>query len=337
MDNNILKLYPQYQKQDRRQNAQSVDVECRSGVDRREKLRITDDKLSSDIQEFQNTIKNNEKKLLTDTFENTVSENKESTEVLFKSLSPIAPIRRVSSLPDKLESHDYLSTLGLSSLALVNLPEDLRDIKGAVNQIKSKIDKNFIYDPLYNRKTHQHSFSFFRGTMLDKPLFNQQKKGNIFAEKLYNLDNTIYDTKFGEKIKNFFQIEILDEKMVNKIEDASGLKANAYEFTAKKFGGELTARAMKRIPLLSVIALGILELPKIFKSAKNGNDAIEKTKEVGKQTAKSGINVTSILTGIGYGGAIGAKHGGAIGSLIGMGTGAVLGSEISEKLQNTIS
>ncbi|MDD3151199.1 MAG: hypothetical protein PHV68_10265, partial [Candidatus Gastranaerophilales bacterium] len=221
MDNNILKLYPQYQKQDRRQNAQSVDVERRSNVDRRENLRISDDKLNSDIQEFQNIIKNNEKKPLTDTFENTVSENKESTEVLFKSLSPIAPVRRVSSLPDKLENHDYLAALGLGALAFNNLPEDIRDIKGAYNQVRSKIDKNFVYNPLYNRKTHQHSFSFFRGTFLDDFLFEQQKKGNIFAEKLYDLDATIYETKFGKKIQNFFGIDVIDQKIVNQIKDAS--------------------------------------------------------------------------------------------------------------------
>ncbi|MDD3150146.1 MAG: hypothetical protein PHV68_04865 [Candidatus Gastranaerophilales bacterium] len=339
MDNNISKLYPQYQN-DRRQNNRSVDVERRSGIDRREDSRISNDKFNSDIQKFQITInENNEKKPLIDTFDKTVSENKESTEVLFKSLSPIAPVRRISSLPDKLENHDYLSALGLSSLALVNLPEDLRDIKGAINQIRSKIDKNFIYDPLYNRKTHQHSFSFFRGTMLDEPLQKQIDKGNIFAEKLDKLDRkTIYETKLGEKIQNFFGIEANYDNItvVDGIKNAAGKKARAYEFTAKKLGGEITARAIKRIPLLSVIALGILELPKIFKSHNKGDNIADKVKETGKQTLKSGINVTSVLTGIGYGGAIGAKHGGAVGSLIGMGAGAVFGSEVSKKIQDLI-
>jgi len=63
---------------------------------------------------------------------------------------------------------------------------------------------------------------------------------------------------------------------------------------------------------------------------------ITKSNETVKQTAKSAVNVASITTGIGYGGAIGARYGGSTGSLIGMGLGAILGSNLSQKVQETI-
>ncbi|MDD3150838.1 MAG: hypothetical protein PHV68_08385, partial [Candidatus Gastranaerophilales bacterium] len=102
-------------------------------------------------------------------------------------------------------------------------------------------------------------------------------------------------------------------------------------------GGEIITRAMKRLPLLSVVALGLLEIPKIIKAATKGDNTDEKITSTAKQTAKSTVNVASIVTGIGTMGAIGAKYGGAAGSLIGMGAGAILSSEVSQKLQDIIA
>jgi hypothetical protein len=94
---------------------------------------------------------------------------------------------------------------------------------------------------------------------------------------------------------------------------------------------------MKRLPLLSVAAIALLEIPKIFKAMNKGETIGEQAGNTAKQTVKSGINATSTLAGIGYGGAIGAKYAGATGSLIGMGAGAILGSKLSEKLQGIIA
>lgn len=248
-------------------------------------------------------------------------------------------VRRVASLPDKIETGDVLSALGLAALMAVNFPEDCRDVKAAGRQIRGLFDKNYNYDSLYNRRTHQHSFSFLRGTAIEKWVFNQIDKGNKFAQKLYEMDrSTLYETKFGKTLRNFFGIKQLNNvKIIDKIQDLKGKKALAYQFKSTIFGGEITARAMKRLPVLSVIALALLEVPKIFKAMGKGNNISEQTGNTVKQTVKSGINVTSTLAGVGYGGAIGAKYAGATGSIVGMGLGAILGVTASKKLQDLIA
>lgn len=246
-------------------------------------------------------------------------------------------VRRVASLPDKIETGDVLSALGLAALMAVNFPEDCRDVKAAGRQIRSKIDKNYNYDSLYNRRTHQHSFSFLRGTAIEKWVHKQIDKGSKLAERIYDLDRfTLYDTKFGKMTKKSFGIKEVNVKPIEKIKDFKGNKARAYQFTSKIFGGEITARAMQRLPLLSVVALALLEIPKIFKAMGEGNSISEQAGNTAKQTVKSGINVTSTLAGVGYGGAIGAKYAGATGSIVGMGLGAILGVTASKKLQDTI-
>lgn len=258
---------------------------------------------------------------------------------LFYALESLPPIRRIASLGDKMNNGDTLPAVGLVGLALMNLPEDMRDIKSAAGQIRGLADKTYQYNPLYNRRTHQHSFSFFRGTWVEKRLHKSIDKGNKFAQKLYEMDNyTIYETKLGEKLQKLFGIEQLETShTVNEIKDLKGIRAKAFRFESKIFGGEITARAMKRLPLLSVIAVALLEVPKIFKATTKGDSIGEQAGNTAKQTIKSGINATSTLAGIGYGGAIGAKYAGAAGSLIGMGAGAVLGSKLSEKLQGIIA
>ena len=57
----------------------------------------------------------------------------------FSALEAIPTFRRVASLPDKFESNDYLSALGLGALAVINLPEDLRDLKKATQQVNDKL------------------------------------------------------------------------------------------------------------------------------------------------------------------------------------------------------
>lgn len=256
---------------------------------------------------------------------------------LVYALEALPPVRRVASLPDKIQNGDYVPAIGLAGLAFMNLPEDWRDIKAAGRQIRSKIDPKYTYDPLYNRNTHQHSFSFFRGTAVEEWLHKKIDKGSKIAEKLYEMDDTLYDTKFGEKVRKFFGVEMTDCKEVSQIKDYRGTEALTFEFKSAKFGGEITARAMKRLPLLSVIAVGLLEIPKIFKAMGKGDDIEEQAGSTIKQTAKSAVNATSTLAGIGYGGAIGAKYGGAAGSLIGMGAGAILGATASKKLQEIIA
>lgn len=264
----------------------------------------------------------------------------------------ITPFRRISSLSDKVQHHEYLAALGLSGLALMNLPEDCRDLQKGIQQInhntlsrKTKdsfkysksetsrnIYKNFIhYDPLYNRNKYQHGFSFFRGTLLERFVNPNKTKNKNFAFKLLQADKTLLRSKFGQFIQKNLGVEEADWADT-KIKDIGHTSQNprylkAAAFKGSRFG-KLTCKAMHRIPVLGVAAMALIELPKIFSSAKDG--------EAVKQTVKSGINVASILAGIGYAGAVGSKYFGPLGSLIGMGVGAVVGSTASKKMQEII-
>ncbi|MDD3150444.1 MAG: hypothetical protein PHV68_06380 [Candidatus Gastranaerophilales bacterium] len=356
---NILKLYPQcgtelrlegggdkpstvtplkarFQdnyNQDRRQNAQSVDVERRSGIDRRDDLRISDDKLNSDLENIKNT------KSKVDTFEKTISSD--SSKVLLTALSPITPVRRISSIGDNIEDGNYQRAAGLFGLALVNLPEDTRDLKSASKQVGSKLFSSVEFKKAYDYKNYQHPFSFFRGTFLE-PVVN--KMGKV-GEALHKADIPIYDTKAGQKICDLLDIKKVDKTFtgrevpkvyINDVGEAviKKTKVKAIMLESAKFGkfGKFIGRTMLRIPVLSVLALGLLELPAITKAFAKDKDNID---EGLKQTAKSAINVTSILAGIGSVGAILSKKGPS-GSLIGMGIGSVAGAFASKKIQDII-
>ena len=231
-------------------------------------------------------------------------------------LEVVPTFRRVASLPDKLGNGDTTTALGMASLALINLPEDLRDVGGALNQLTGA-------KPKYDHKEFQHDFSFFRGTAIEKWLHKHVDMDKKWANWLYDNDKTLADTTFGEKINKIVNAE---EKGLIKtsITDYSGNSAFAFAYKGTRFG-QLTARALRRTTLFGVCAMGLLELPKIIKSD-----------EKAKQTAKSAVNLMSITAGIGYGGAFGFKHAGNIGSLVGMGFGAVLGSKLSNRAQDII-
>ena len=254
-------------------------------------------------------------------------------------LFAVPTFRRTSSLNEKLDNGDIIPAVGLLGLAAINAPEDFRDMKAAGKQIRSKIDKNYNFKVLYERKTHQHAFSFFRGTAIEKWLHNKMDKGSKIAEKLYNLDNkTLYETKLGKILENIFGIEELDTShLVKEIKDIKGNEALASSFKSKRFGGEMTARAMKRLPIIGVMALALLEIPKILSATGKGDNIAEQAVNTVKQTAKSGISLSATLAGVGYGGAIGARYGGATGSLVGMGLGIIAGAAASEKLQDIIA
>ena len=248
----------------------------------------------------------------------------------------LPPVRRAMSLPDKFENGETAAALGLASLAVINLPEDVKDIKSAYNQVSSKI-KGKPYAPAYDYSKYQHDFSFFKGTLIDKYIKKSTNpKVQERAAKWYNIDESLYNTKFGEKIKGFLGIAD-SESLKTPLKDRFGDTMLVSEIKANSKFSELTGRAMKRVTVLGVAALALLELPKIFKSMDKGNNISEQTGNVTKQTAKSAINVTSLLAGVGYGGAIGAKKFGSVGSLVGMGVGAVIGATASSKIQDVIA
>ena len=251
-------------------------------------------------------------------------------------VSSVAPARRLCDIPSMVKSGDTLAAAGLAGLTIVSLPEDCRDLRAAYNHSSCVLRRKRLSVP-YNYHKYQHDFSFFRGTLLHEAMKRvKSEKGKKIVDKLYKADVTLYNTKFGKwvqkilgiengkpvksKIKNLYGEEISVQKIITK-NDFLGLK-------------ELTGRALKRTSILGLAFMGILELPKIIKSASKGDNKKEKIKSLGTQLGKSTLNVASVTAGMGYLGAIGAKKYGAFGSLVGMGLGVIFGAKFSNFIQD---
>jgi len=259
-------------------------------------------------------------------------QNKQSTDYacLFEALPPV---RRTLSIPDKIKHGEIATALGMASLALINLPEDISDIKGAINQLKGAA-------PKYDYTKCQHPFSFVKGTLLNDFADITKATNKDLAEKILNSDKILAQTVFGEKVLSILGVEKVD-KVTTKIhaigsteKNPKFIKANVYEGT---LFGKTTARMMERTTKWGIIAMALLETPKIAKEFCNGDTISEKVENGSKQTLKAGINVAVMTAGIGYMGAIGAQKFGPIGSLVGMGAGAILGGFGSKKIQGYIS
>lgn len=306
-----------------------VDFEHRSGMDRREVQRPAIDlKLGQDI----NITKDIFAPFLNSPLvQQTQSANKNNTafrKTIMAALSPIVPVRRISSLPDNIEDGNYLRAAGLLGFMAINLPEDGRDLKDALNQIKG------IYEAPYNQKECQHTFSFFKGTLLERFLKIPGEKGERLANVLHHWDKTLFTTKFGKILTKLFKIDIDGLPL-----DYGKTYGRDIPIFAYKFKGNIMqktiGRALLRIPLLSVIVLSVLELPAILKAFKSNHNSEQKSNKGIKQIIKSLVFIVSTFTGIGITGALLARKG-PTGSLIGMGIGASAGAVVSNVINKKV-
>lgn len=250
-------------------------------------------------------------------------------------VSSVAPARRLCDIPNMIKSGDTLAAAGLAGLTLVSLPEDCRDLRAAYNHSSCVLRRKRLSVP-YNYHKYQHDFSFFRGTLLHEGMKRiKSAKGKRIVDKLYKADVTLYNTKFGKWIQKLLDIEN-GKPVKSQIKNLYGKEISVQKIIAKNdFLGlkELTGRALKRTSLLGVAFMGVLELPKIIKSAFKGDDKKEKIQSFGAQLSKSSLNVASVTAGMGYIGAIGAKKYGAFGSLVGMGLGVIFGAKFANFVQ----
>ena len=250
-------------------------------------------------------------------------------------VSSVAPARRLCDIPNMIKSGDTLAAAGLGGLTLVSLPEDCRDLRAAYNHSSCVLRRKRLSVP-YNYHKYQHDFSFFRGTLLHEGMKRiKSAKGKRIVDKLYKADVTLYNTKFGKWIQKLLGIEN-GKPVKSQIKNLYGKEISVQKIIAKNdFLGlkELTGRALKRTSLLGVAFMGVLELPKIIKSAFKGNNKKEKIQSLSTQFGKSSLNVASVTAGMGYIGAIGAKKYGAFGSLVGMGLGVIFGAKFANFVQ----
>lgn len=296
--------------------------------------KVSQSRLNKDIFEVKNTYKqfaNNVNKL-----DNSVPKGNNALNNTLSALSFIVPIRRVSSVPDKIDNKDYVGTAGALALAGIMLPEDLRDMKSAYKQI---VEKEL---PKYNYKEFQTPFSFLRGSFLEKPI---NKLTNKFGYSLYQWDKPLLETKLGQKIMSLLKVQEYDEEFtgrtVQKVtKDETGkYVVEDFDVYAKKLEGskvgKLICRALQRTTRFGVITLSVLCLPSIIKAFVSPNTPEDKITNASKQTLKSAISVVSTLSGIGLAGALFAPLGPA-GSVFGMGIGSVCGAYISSKINKNI-
>lgn len=308
---------------DRRQRTERRQVNASVKNDRR-KPSFGED--STDRRKVDMPVENNRR-------QNADSKDHKKENLFVDAFEALPPFRRVKTLPDQIQNGNGATALGMASLALINLPEDLRDIRGAIKQFRGK-------EPSYDYTKCQHPFSFFRGTFL-KHFANPETSSNPkLAKKILKSDKTLAETSFGKKILKFLGVEKID-RIETKIQTINSTKecpklvsANIYKGTAF---GKLTARCLERSTVWGLGAMTLLELPQIINAFCHDSGIDKKAENGGKQVVKSAINIAAITAGIGYMGALGARYGGPAGSLIGMGAGAVLGGYGSKQLQSFAS
>ncbi|MDD3149299.1 MAG: hypothetical protein PHV68_00545 [Candidatus Gastranaerophilales bacterium] len=277
---------------------------------------VLDNNLKSDIVE----IKNQQK-----TFVDAVDtlDKKASGTLASIALDSFAPTRRLKSAVNDIEKGDIARSVGIMALAAANLPQDIEDVRVAVNCTKGN---PFAYD----YKTCQHPFSFFRGTLFEKALNPLVDRNPELLYKINDSDTSLFETKLGKKIRKKLNIsnEIkFDSNFVNTFKKEIPI----FKLEGSKFG-KLVGDAMLRTPKLSVYALALLEIPAVIKSFSSKDDKIENGT---KQTAKSAVKVGSITAGMGLVGAALAKKSPMLG-LIGMGLGATIGGFASNEFSNLV-
>ena len=250
-----------------------------------------------------------------------------SSNVIFEGLPMYG---RINSIPDKLENKDYTPAMGLVSLAVLNGPEDLRDVMSAYKQIKDGF-KDPHFHTGYDNKIAQHPFSFFRGTILNDYLNPSSKDcpNPKAAEWIIRQDKTLWDTKLGSWVQE--RLGIKTGKMITEIHDIEHAANNPRHVYAKVFKTnnpfkDILARAMTRTPVLGVAAMGGIEAAHVAHEVKNGKNFFE-------ESGKSLLTLGTTLAATGILGAIGAKHLGPTGSLAGIGLGAISGAAVSHVLE----
>ena len=227
---------------------------------------------------------------------------------------------------EQLQNSNSASTPAIATLALLNAPEDIRDMQGVCKQISSLI-KGEKFLPPYNYKIAQHPFSFFRGTLLNNFVNPNTSPFPKLAKWLLEHDKTLLQTKFGKWFCKKFKIEQM--QIETNIKNITHTPNKPSYVRAKVFEGNtfgtLTARALTRTPKLGVLALGAVEGIDVLSDVANGGNFF-------KATAKSATNLLGSITLSGYCGAIGSKMFGVTGSMLGTG----IGNLANNKLNNIL-
>ncbi len=268
-----------------------------------------------------------------DTFERSGDKEKElDNEISLKDFAvgvadSVPYFRRGIGLEESIEQKDYFRAAVAGTILLANVPEDFRDIRNGFNQlIKGKAYKPSV------PHDYQPVFSFFRGTWFEPLLSGKGKYTGKISKFLYDIDKTFFDMHFiRQKILKISNFEFKNTGRIDIMKNA----VPAYKVTEKSLVKRIFGRASSRLPLLTVLAFSLLELPSICKVFNEQDEINNKVKNGIRQTVKSSVNVVSILGGSALVGAI-LSHLGPAGSLVGIGLGYWAGSKTAKFINDKI-
>ncbi len=335
MSDNLLKLYmlQTASKPDRRQNSVPVEVDRRSGVDRRGESRLTlSPGLHKDVVEVKSKI--DEAYTAFKGYDIDPKDNLEyyktlnapkapvkpakaakppisakDAELLTLALSSVPFARRVVNIDKNNKENNHVKAAGLTAIALTNVAEDLRDVMTIFGKTKSTAPKGF-----YSK------YGFFVGTTLEDFLKKQK-----WGKKVLRLDRTVGDIELVHKIFDKLHIGFEKQKFNKEITHLSH-EVEVVKRRFVKFGGgrikKTIGLALYRMPLLSMGIAALLEIPALVKAKKG---------DKGKQAVNSAL-------GIVMGTATGALLSAALAPInpvlpvLGLGIGYYLGNKMAKTI-----
>lgn len=226
--------------------------------------------------------------------------------------------RRISSLPQSIKEKDNTRAGLLTGLAVANFPRDYEEVKFAVKE-----GKNIFTEGLNGIKYQgQHNTTFFKNTLM-QPI-------NRKFPWLDKWDKTAYNTSFGKLTRKALNINEITNTVLE-----NGKYIEKSLFTGK-YISKLAGTTLKRIPVIGVVATGLLEAPKLIKSVTNTEGTgKDKAKAFTKQFIKSTAYVGLITLGIAIGGAA-LIPAGYIAALLGMGIGNIAALEASKTFNKAV-
>lgn len=249
----------------------------------------------------------------------------QTEEILKLAASPIAPIRRVIGVKEA-SKEDRIKTIGLAALAANNLPMDIKDIIGVINEIRHKTP----------RQKGQIEFTFSQDTLAEYPLrFLNKLSHDKVKQHFSKIDKSVFSTKFGEFIRKKLKIDASDVNIAPDIIKSSISPNKIYNLKGSRFA-KLIGNSMLRIPVLNLAIFSLLEVPHIIKAIKDEPDSKNKLKAGAAQTLKSGINLISMVSVMALTGALMSKRLGSLGSWLGIGFGCYGGEKIGKKVNNIL-
>ncbi len=238
---------------------------------------------------------------------------------------------RVDDAPDDMSDKKYFAAMSAIYAAILNGPEDVRDIMNAYQQIRKGFPEPKTYHSGYDNKIGQHPFSFFRGTVISEYLnpLSEECPNPKLAQKIIEQDKTLWDTKIGKFVQKHLKIET--DYTTTKMQHICSLPTHnrfikAQVIKTNNSVKDIIARAMLRTPKIGLIAAGVVEGIKIIKSVFDGGNFFNEIKN-------SAISLGTTVTATGILGAIGAKHVGPTGSLVGISLGAIVGAFVDKQLE----